>query len=130
MTRLTRTTPFPRALTLPAALLVAGGLLAVSLPAASSKAAATTTTLCNSQTAPAGGGAYTVGNNEWGSGAPESIPTDGSTGFTVANHSLANADDGAPRGYPAIYSGCHWGACTPSNRSPGASSDTPPAPDT
>src|SRR5258706_13380481 len=107
MTRLTRTPPFPGALRLPARLLVAGGLLAVSLPAASSKAAATTTTLCNSQTAPAGGGAYTIGNNEWGSGAPECITTDGSTGFTVANSSIANAADGAPGGYPAIYTGCH-----------------------
>src|SRR5258706_473691 len=52
MTPLTRTTPFTRALTLPAALLVAGGLLALSLPAASSRAAAAPTTLCKSQTPP------------------------------------------------------------------------------
>ncbi len=126
MTPLTRTTPFTRALTLPAALLVAGGLLAVTLPAASSRAAATTTTLCKSQTAPAGGGAYTVGNNEWGSGAPECITTDGSTGFTVANSSIANAADGAPGGYPAIYRGCHWGACTPGSGLPVQVSDIRP----
>src|SRR5258706_2377111 len=123
MPPLTRTTPFTRALTLPAALLVAGGLLAVSLPAASSRAAATTTTLCNSQTAPAGGGAYTIGNNEWGSGAPECITTDGSADFTVANSSIAKARDGAPGGYPAIYRGCPWGACTPGSGLPVQVSD-------
>jgi Glycosyl hydrolase family 12 len=100
-----------RALALPAVLLLAGGILAVSLPA-SSKAATTTTTLCNSQTAPVGGGAYTIGNNEWGSGALECITTDGSADFTVANSSIAKARDGAPGGYPAIYKGCHWGTCT------------------
>src|SRR5216683_2104159 len=126
MTPLTRMTPFTRALALPAALLVAGGLLAVSLPAASSKAAATTTTLCNSQTAPVGGGAYTIGNNEWGSGAPECITTDGNADFTVANSSIANAADGAPGGYPAIYKGCHWGACTPGSGLPIQVSDIRP----
>jgi hypothetical protein len=103
-------TPFRRALALPAALLVAGGILAVSLPAASSEAA--TATLCNSQTSSAAGGAYTIQNNEWGSGAPECITTDGNADFTVAHSSIANATNGAPGGYPAIYKGCHWGACT------------------
>src|SRR6266851_7843217 len=117
MTPLTRMTPFTRALARAAALLVTGGLLAVSLPAASSEAA-TTTALCKSQTAPVGGGAYTVGNNEWGSGAPECITTDGSTDFTVANSSIANSTYGAPGGYPAIYKGCHWGACTPGSGLP------------
>jgi cellulose 1,4-beta-cellobiosidase len=103
-------TPFRRALALPAALLVAGGILAVSLPAASSEAA--TATLCKSQTSSAAGGAYTIQNNEWGSSAPECITTDGNADFKVANSSIANATNGAPGGYPAIYKGCHWGACT------------------
>jgi hypothetical protein len=103
-------TPLTRALALPAALLAAGGILAATLPAASSQAA--TTTLCNSQSASVGGGAYTINNNEWGSGAPECIATDGSADFTVANSSIANATNGAPGGYPTIYKGCHWGACT------------------
>ena len=109
-------TPLTRTLALPAALLAAGGILAVSLPAASSQAA--TTTLCNSQTASVGGGAYTIQNNEWGSGAPECITTDGSADFTVANSSIANPTNGAPGGYPAIYKGCHWGACTPGSGLP------------
>jgi cellulose 1,4-beta-cellobiosidase len=92
---------------------LAGGLLAVSLPAASSEAATSTTTrLCKSQTAPVDSNAYTVENNEWGSSAPECITTDGGTGFTVANSSIANSTYAAPGGYAAIYNGCHWGACT------------------
>jgi hypothetical protein len=109
--------PLNRALALPAVLLLAGGILAVSLPA-SSKAATTATTLCNSQSAPVGGGAYTIGNNEWGSSALECITTDGSADFTVANSSIARGRDGAPGGYPAIYKGCHWGACTPGSGLP------------
>jgi cellulose 1,4-beta-cellobiosidase len=116
-------TPFARTLALSAALLAAGGLLSVGLPAVRSAAAATTrsavtTTLCNSQTAHVDGSAYTVENNEWGSSEPECISTDGSTGFTVANSSIANSTYGAPGGYAAIYRGCHWGACTPGSGLP------------
>jgi hypothetical protein len=101
--------PFSRSLTLPAALLAVGCALAV-VPAASSEAA--TTQLCQSQSAPVAGGAYTVENNEWGSSASECITTDGRADFTVANSSMTNATDGAPGGYPAIYKGCHYGTCT------------------
>jgi hypothetical protein len=101
--------PFTRSLALPAALLAAGATLAV-LPSTSSEAA--TTRLCQSQSAPVDGNAYTVENNEWGSSAPECITTDGGADFTVANSSMLNATDGAPGGYPAIYKGCHYGSCT------------------
>src|SRR5215469_2753174 len=110
MTPLTRMTSFARGLALPAALLTAGGTLAV-MSASSSQAA--TGPLCKTQTLPVDSSAYTVENNEWGSSAPECISTDGSADFTVANSSIANAADGAPGGYAAIYKGCHWGACTP-----------------
>jgi hypothetical protein len=90
-------------------MLAAGATLAV-LPATTSEAA--TTRLCQSQTAPVDGGAYTVENNEWGSSALECITTDGGADFTVANSAMANATDGAPGGYPAIYQGCHYGDCT------------------
>ena len=93
------------ALAVPAA--VAG---AMALGSATAQAA--TTTLCNSQTATAAGGAYTVQNNEWGSSASECITTDGSPDFTVANSSIDNATNGAPGGYPSLYKGCHWGVCT------------------
>ncbi len=108
-------TPFTRAVALIAALLAAGGTLAVVL-ATSSEAA--TKPLCNSQTAPVASSAYTVENNEWGSSAPECITTNGSTDFSVANSSIANSTDGAPGGYTAIYRGCHYGACTPDSGFP------------
>ncbi len=114
-------TPFTRALALPAALLAAGGVLAV-LPATSSEAA--TTLLCNSQTHSVDGGAYTVENNEWSSGAPECVTAAG-TGFTVVNSSIANPMS-TPGGYPAIYKGCHWGACTPGSGFPIQVSDIHP----
>src|SRR5215469_4772513 len=109
MTPLTRMTTFARALALAAALLAAGGTLAV-LVSTSSEAA--TRPLCKSENLPVEGSTYTVENNEWGSSAPECITTDGSTDFTVANSSIANGPFGAPGGYPATYKGCHFGACT------------------
>ncbi len=75
-------------------------------------AMAATTTVCQSQTAPAGGGTYIVQNNEWNSSAAECISTDGGTDFTVANSSISNSTSGAPGGYPSIYQGCHWGKCS------------------
>jgi hypothetical protein len=104
-------TPLTRPLVLFAALIIAGGILGVSLPAASSEAA-TTTNLCNSQTASVSGGAYMIDNNEWGSSAPECITTNGKAEFRVARSSIANGGEGAPGGYPDIYKGCFYGACT------------------
>jgi hypothetical protein len=98
-----------RALALAGALVPgAGGVLAVVVLAACSGAA--TTTLCGSQSVSVSGGAYTIMNNEWHSGARQCITTDGSASFTVTNSSIA-AGHGAPGGYPFIYKGCHWGAC-------------------
>jgi hypothetical protein len=82
---------------------------ALSLTGTAAQAA---TTLCNSQTASVAGGAYIVENNEWNSSASECVATDGNADFSVANSSISNAAGGAPGGYPAIYKGCHWGACT------------------
>jgi hypothetical protein len=104
-------TPLSRTSALSAALLLAGGLLAVILPAASSEAG-TTTTLCNSQSTSVDGGAYTVDNNEWGSSAPECITTNGNAEFRIVNSSIANGGVGDPGGYPDIYKGCNYGACT------------------
>jgi Glycosyl hydrolase family 12 len=103
-------TPLTRTIALPAALLLTGGLLAVIVPAVSSEAAITR--LCNSQTASVSSDAYTVDNNEWGSGAPECITTTGEAEFKVVNSSIANGKDGAPGGYPDIYKGCFYGSCT------------------
>jgi cellulose 1,4-beta-cellobiosidase len=104
-------TPRRRGLALAAALLQAvGGALAAVLVAACSGSA--TTTLCHSQSLSVSGGAYMVMNNEWHSRASQCITTDGNANFAVANSSIAKTTHGAPGGYPFIYKGCHWGACT------------------
>jgi cellulose 1,4-beta-cellobiosidase len=103
---------------------IVGALGAVALAAvagtgiAVGNAQAATSQLCQLQVAPVAAGAYNVQNNEWGSGAPECITTDGNADFTVANSSIANATNGAPGGYPSIYRGCHWGDCTPDSGFP------------
>jgi cellulase/cellobiase CelA1 len=97
-----------RVVTTLAAVIITAGTATVT----TTVARAATTTLCNSQTAPVAGGSYTVQNNEWGSSAAECITTDGNPDFTVANSSISNSTSGAPGGYPSIYKGCHWGACT------------------
>ena len=79
---------------------------------AAGNAHATTTPLSGTQSRPVAGGAYTVQNNEWGSGAPQSITTNGNAGFAVTNSSINDATNAAPGGYPSIYAGCHWGNCT------------------
>ncbi|HEY4028109.1 MAG TPA: hypothetical protein VGO86_16900 [Candidatus Dormibacteraeota bacterium] len=102
---------YERALTLATALaMTVAGAGAVITGTTAAEAA--TTTLCQLQTAPAGGGAYVVQNNEWGSSASECITTDGGTDFRVANSAINNATNGAPGGYASIYQGCHWGHCS------------------
>jgi cellulose 1,4-beta-cellobiosidase len=96
------------AASLAAVALTVSGLLALGAAGAS----AATATLTQMQTMPVAGGVYNVQNNEWGSGAAESISTDGNADFTVANSAIDNATNGAPGGYPSIYQGCHWGTCT------------------
>ncbi len=92
-----------------ALLLAVGGVIATLI---GGSAHAATSTLCQSQTASVSGGTYIVQNNEWGSSASECISTDGNSDFTVANSSISNSTSGAPGGYPSIYQGCHWGACS------------------
>jgi hypothetical protein len=102
-----------RARILPLVVTALTAVAAMAAPAALGSAArAASTTLCNSQTASVGGGSYIVQNNEWNSGAPECVSTDGNADFTVANSAISNATNGAPGGYPSIYQGCHWGNCS------------------
>jgi Glycosyl hydrolase family 12 len=68
--------------------------------------------LCGYQIAQVDGGRYTVQNNEWGSSASECVTTDGHAEFRVANSAISDPTDGAPGGYPSIFTGCHWGDCT------------------
>jgi endoglucanase len=86
-----------------------GASAALTFTATTAEAA---TTLCNSQSASVAGGAYTVENNEWNSSASECVSTDGNADFSVANSAINLPTNGAPGGYPAIYKGCHWGACS------------------
>ncbi len=90
-------------------LVLAAALLLGALPACSFAA---TETLCDSQTRSVSGGDYMLQNNEWGSTAPQCITTDGNARFTVVTSSIAKATYGAPGGYPSLYKGCRWGACT------------------
>jgi hypothetical protein len=56
-------------------------------------------------------GMYNVHSNRYGSRARECISVKG-TSFTVAHSELSNSPRKKPGGYPSIYKGCHWGACT------------------
>jgi Glycosyl hydrolase family 12 len=94
---------------------IAGSLAVTALAAGSADATTRTqsaVTLSGMQSTRLAGDAYAVDNDEWGSSAPESITTAGNASFTVASSSIHNATNGAPGGYPSIYSGCHWGSCT------------------
>ena len=88
----------------------------VKLPSAAATGAsgrhAGGTALWNSQRLAVDGDAYTVQNNEWGSGALECLAVGGSGDFTVTRSAIANPANGPPGGYPSTYRGCHWGACT------------------
>src|SRR5215471_17115765 len=92
-----------------AALLLAFGVIT---GLAGGTAAHAATNLCLSQTAGVSSGTFIVQNNEWNSSASECVTTDGNADFTVANSAISNSTSGAPGGYPAIYQGCHWGACS------------------
>ena len=94
------------------AAVLAAAAAAGGLTAGAAHARAATSSLCAEQTAPVGGGAYIVQNNEWNSSASECITTDGNADFTVASSGISNATNGAPGGYPSIYQGCHWGSCS------------------
>ncbi len=97
------------ALAIAAAVLLAGG------PAGCTAAATAPATLCGSQSLAVSGGEYTIQNNEWGSSARACVTTSGGASFTVTSSAITiatNATAGAPGGYPSIYKGCHWGACT------------------
>lgn len=71
-----------------------------------------TTTLSGSQTTQLLGNTYHLQSNEWASGAPFSICTNGSASFKITNSGIANSLSGAPGAYPSLYVGCHWGYCT------------------
>jgi hypothetical protein len=56
-------------------------------------------------------GRYTVQNNRWGATTEQCIAVT-TTGFSITSSTHDKATDGSPAGYPSIYEGCHFGACT------------------
>lgn len=59
------------------------------------------------------GGRYIVGNNRWGTTSTQCINVT-STGFSVTQADGSTATNGAPKSYPMVYFGCHYGNCTTS----------------
>jgi hypothetical protein len=56
-------------------------------------------------------GRYIVQNNRWGTSATQCINVT-STGFSVIQADGSNATNGAPKSYPSVYYGCHYGNCS------------------
>ena len=54
---------------------------------------------------------YNVHSNRFGSSQRECISVKG-TSFTVTESGISNPSRRQPGGYPSIFKGCHWGACT------------------
>jgi Glycosyl hydrolase family 12/Ricin-type beta-trefoil lectin domain len=61
-------------------------------------------------------GSYIVMNNRWGSSAEQCINVT-SNGFQITSQQ-GSTSGGAPLSYPAIYLGCHYGACSPGTNLP------------
>ena len=93
-------------------LAVAGVVTAVLLALAPpSPAVAAEGELCERFAADAtGGGRYTVQNNRWGTDAEQCVAPTGD-GFEVVS-AEGEVGPGAPKSYPSIVAGCHWGRCT------------------
>ena len=66
------------------------------------------------------GGRYVVQNNRWGTSSTQCI-TPTSTGFTVDRADGSVATNGAPKSYPSVFFGCHYGNCSETGGLLGAS---------
>jgi Glycosyl hydrolase family 12 len=58
------------------------------------------------------GGVYEMQTNLYNSRARFSMCGDGGENFTITESQIGVPVNGVPGGYPSIYRGCHWGACT------------------
>ena len=97
-----------------AVLAVAG----IATPAVVTASAAHADTLiCDQFGSTTTGGKYIVMNNRWGSNAQQCINVT-SSGFQIQTQQGSTATNGAPLSYPAIYVGCHYGACSPGTNLP------------
>jgi endoglucanase len=88
-----------------AALAIGGAVLGVP-------SAHAATTLCGKfDEARVSGGQFIVNNNEWNDTIQQCISV-GNDGFTVTAGNHNKATNGAPSGYPSIFAGCHYTACS------------------
>jgi hypothetical protein len=62
-------------------------------------------------------GDYRIMNNRWGTSATQCINTT-ANGFSITQQDGVGNLSGAPTAYPAIYLGCHYSTCSPSNALP------------
>ncbi|HYS39689.1 MAG TPA: glycoside hydrolase, partial [Pseudonocardiaceae bacterium] len=70
------------------------------------------TTLCGKfDEARVSGGQFIVNNNEWNDTIQQCISV-GNDGFTVTTGNHNKPTNGAPSGYPSIFAGCHYTACS------------------
>ena len=88
------------------ALSAAGFVGAAAFPAAAAEDLCGTVDL-----APTGSGQWNVQNNNY-SQTGEQCVTPTADGFTVDKAAGQIAPGGAPKSYPSLVAGCHWGRCT------------------
>lgn len=102
-----------RAIVLAAALaLGAGAVTALTGAASAATAADPPAATCSNTTFPVGSGEFLVQRNEYASSAPECVSSTGSPEFTVTASGISNTG-GAPGAYTSLYTGCHYGHCSP-----------------
>ena len=86
-------------------------ILVAALLALGAGPASAGTQLCGRWDATAvDGGRYTVQNNRWGTDAAQCVTArDGGFSLDRADGSVG---PGAPKSYPSVVAGCHWGRCS------------------
>ena len=114
-TRTPKCMPKPVIIHVCVALWLAGAVLQAQPPSQPKHA---TETCERAGSIPVANGAYIVQNGEWNSTARSCIAADGSASFTVTASEITPPAEGGPGGFPSIYQGCHWGACTKVNPFP------------
>ena len=98
----------PRLLAASVALSALLGLLTL----VTAESAAADTEICEQYgTTTVAGGRYVVGNNRWGTSATQCISVN-DRGFRITRADGQTSTSGAPKSYPTIYAGCHYGTCS------------------
>jgi len=95
-------------------LLAAGSLTAVT---ATAPAARADQQICAQYGTATIQGRYVVQNNRWGTSATQCINVTGS-GFQITQADGSVPTNGAPKSYPSVYYGCHYGNCSPGTNLP------------